>query len=41
VKRHDITDNTAPERTAQLDPATRARLAAKYRHARQVLDEAR
>lgn len=39
VKRHDIADNTAPERTALLDPATRERLAAKYRHARQVLDE--
>lgn len=39
VKRHDIDDNTAPERTARLDPATRERLAAKYRHARQVLDE--
>jgi hypothetical protein len=41
VKRHDIADNSAPERTALLDPTTRQRLAAKYRHALQVLDEAR
>lgn len=39
VKRHDIADNAAPERTVRLDPATRERLAAKYRHALQVLDE--
>lgn len=38
VKRHDIADNTAPERTARLDPATRERLAAKYEHALALLD---
>jgi hypothetical protein len=37
VKVHDIADNTAPERTAKLDPATRDRLAAKYLHARELL----
>lgn len=40
VKRHDIDDNTATERTARLDPATRSRLAAKYRHALHVLNDA-
>jgi len=33
VKRADIADNLDPERTARLDPATKARLAAKYEHA--------
>ncbi|WP_420120632.1 HD domain-containing protein [Nakamurella sp.] len=39
VKRHDIADNTDPERTARLDPSTRERLAAKYRHALALLDQ--
>jgi len=39
VKRADIADNTDPERLAQLDPAVRARLTAKYDHARAVLDQ--
>lgn len=39
VKRHDIDDNTDPERTARLDPSTRERLAAKYRHALALLDQ--
>jgi ADP-ribosyl-[dinitrogen reductase] hydrolase len=37
VKEHDIADNTAPDRTALLDPATRARLTAKYAHATELL----
>jgi hypothetical protein len=37
VKLADIADNTDPARQADLDPATRRRLAAKYRHARAVL----
>lgn len=37
VKNADLDDNTDPARTAQLDPATRQRLAAKYDHARSVL----
>jgi (p)ppGpp synthase/HD superfamily hydrolase len=37
VKRADIADNTDPERVAQLEAATRERLAAKYAHARDVL----
>ncbi|MGO3153057.1 MAG: HD domain-containing protein [Galactobacter sp.] len=37
VKQSDLDDNTDPDRVAQLDQATRDRLAAKYAHARQVL----
>ena len=37
VKQADLDDNTDPARTAQLDPATRQRLAEKYEHARSVL----
>jgi hypothetical protein len=37
VKRADIADNTDPERVAQLEAATRERLAAKYARARDVL----
>jgi hypothetical protein len=37
VKLADIADNTDPVRTALLDPETRARLAAKYDHARRAL----
>lgn len=37
VKRADIEDNLDPARTAQLDPATRQRLAGKYAHALAVL----
>lgn len=37
VKSADLDDNTDPARTAQLDPATRQRLAAKYDHARSML----
>ena len=37
VKNADLDDNTDPARTAQLDPATRQRLAAKYAHARSML----
>lgn len=37
VKHADLDDNTDPTRTAQLDPAARDRLAAKYAHARAVL----
>lgn len=37
VKQADLDDNTDPTRTAQLDPATRQRLASKYEHARHVL----
>lgn len=37
VKGADIDDNTDPARTAQLDPATRERLAAKYAAAREEL----
>ncbi|MBP1326612.1 (p)ppGpp synthase/HD superfamily hydrolase [Leucobacter exalbidus] len=37
VKLADIDDNTDPVRTAQLDEATRERLARKYAHAREVL----
>lgn len=39
VKRADIADNTDPERLAQLDPALRERLTAKYDHARAVLNQ--
>ena len=39
VKKADLDDNTDPARTAQLDPATRQRLAAKYDHARSVLSD--
>jgi len=39
VKRADMADNTDPERLARLDPALRARLEAKYDHARLVLDQ--
>lgn len=39
VKHADLDDNTDPARTAQLDPATRQRLAAKYAHARSVLSD--
>lgn len=39
VKRADIADNTAPERTALLDEATRLRLARKYEAALRFLDE--
>ena len=38
VKRADIEDNLDPERTTQLDPETRQRLAAKYAHALSVLE---
>lgn len=37
VKLADIADNTDPERTALLDPATRGRLAEKYTNARRAL----
>ena len=37
VKEADINDNTSPERVAQLDEATRIRLAAKYAKARKTL----
>ena len=37
VKHADIDDNTDPARTAQLDDATRVRLAAKYAAAREAL----
>jgi (p)ppGpp synthase/HD superfamily hydrolase len=37
VKLADIADNTAPWRTAQLEPETRDRLAAKYAKARAAL----
>lgn len=37
VKEADIDDNTDPARTALLDDATRARLAAKYAAAREAL----
>ena len=37
VKDADIADNTDPARTAQLDPATRDRLAVKYAAAREEL----
>lgn len=37
VKRADIDDNTDPQRAAQLDERTRARLAAKYAAAREAL----
>lgn len=39
VKYADLDDNTDPDRTAQLDPATRQRLAAKYDYARSMLSE--
>lgn len=38
VKLADIRHNTDPARVAQLDDATRERLADKYRHALEVLD---
>ncbi|MGW5053991.1 HD domain-containing protein [Actinokineospora sp. NPDC004072] len=38
VKRADIADNTTPARMAALDPATRARLTAKYAAALAFLD---
>lgn len=37
VKLADIDDNLDPARTAQLDDSTRERLAAKYAHARELL----
>lgn len=37
VKQADLDDNTDPARTALLDEETRARLARKYAHAREVL----
>lgn len=37
VKQADLDDNTDPARTALLDEDTRARLARKYAHAREVL----
>ncbi len=37
VKTADLDDNTDPARTALLDPATRDRLAAKYRRVRDLL----
>lgn len=37
VKQADLADNTDPERTSQLDPATRKRLAEKYRRTRALL----
>ena len=37
VKLADIADNTAPWRTARLEPETRERLAAKYADARRAL----
>ncbi|HEY5230274.1 MAG TPA: HD domain-containing protein [Galbitalea sp.] len=37
VKLADVADNSAPWRTAQLDPETRERLAAKYAKAREAL----
>lgn len=37
VKHADLDDNTDPERTAALDPATRERLAQKYAKARSLL----
>ncbi|MBN9610487.1 MAG: phosphohydrolase [Actinobacteria bacterium 69-20] len=39
VKRADIENNTDPARTALLESATRARLAAKYEHAIAVLSQ--
>jgi len=39
VKLADIHDNLLPWRTAQLDPATRARLESKYARARRILAE--
>jgi (p)ppGpp synthase/HD superfamily hydrolase len=39
VKQADIADNADPQRLAQLDPAVRQRLRAKYDHAREVLDK--
>lgn len=37
VKQADLADNTDPERTSQLDPVTRQRLAEKYRRTRTLL----
>ena len=37
VKTADLTSNLAPERVAELDEHTRARLARKYAHALEVL----
>lgn len=39
VKLADIEDNTAPERTARLEPEVRQRLAAKYENARKLLGQ--
>lgn len=39
VKRADIADNVAPDRMAELDGPTRARLQAKYAKATRLLDE--
>ncbi len=39
VKAADVADNGDPVRLARLDPELRERLAAKYAHARAVLDE--
>lgn len=41
VKFADLADNSDPERLAQLDPTTRARLEAKHLHAREALATAR
>jgi len=38
VKYADIADNTDPARTSQLSDQDRERLAAKYRHALELLD---
>jgi len=40
IKRADIAHNTSPARVAELDDATRARLADKYAHALELLDQA-
>ncbi|WP_353615993.1 HD domain-containing protein [Arthrobacter sp. MYb222] len=37
VKEADLADNTDPERTSQLDQATRQRLAKKYQRTRSLL----
>lgn len=39
VKWADLADNTDPQRTVQLDPATRERLARKYATARELLTD--
>ncbi|WP_461170880.1 HD domain-containing protein [Arthrobacter sp. Z1-15] len=40
VKAADLDDNTSPERVGKLDEETRTRLAAKYRHSRELLAQA-